>query len=151
MPRTPGTPRQPLGDVSPARRNQIIGARDHGIKFGPIARLNNLPESTCRGIYKRAETQVGGRSLSKGRPPKALTAGDQRLIRRAIVANPKITAAQLVIQTVPHVSKKTVYRYLKISGIQKWRCRQRPLLTEEHARLRLEWATKYDGLPIEFW
>jgi hypothetical protein len=149
--RQPGTPRQPLGEVSPNTRSRVVSARDHGIKFTAIGRMENLLDSTCRGIYKNASHQTSCITPSRpGRPP-LLTIGDQRLIRRAIVAKPKITAAQLVVNCCPHVKKKTVYRYLKKSGIQKWRCRQRPFLTEEHAAKRLAWAEKYDGKPVSFW
>jgi hypothetical protein len=149
--RQPRTPRQPLGETSPNTRSRVVSARDHGIKFTAISHMENLLDSTCRGIYKNASHQTSYITPSRpGRPP-LLTIGDQRLIRRAIVAKPKITAAQLVANYCPHVKKKTVYQYLKKSGIQKWRCRQRPFLTEEHAAKRLIWAEKYDGKPISFW
>ena len=47
-----GTPRQPLGEVSPDTRSRIVGARDYGIKYIAIRRLEELKDSTCRKIYK---------------------------------------------------------------------------------------------------
>lgn len=149
--RAPGTPRQPLGEVSPNTRSRVVGARDHGIKFGAISRMEQLGDSTCRKIYKNASHQTSCITPSHPGVPSVLTPGDHRLIRRAIVINPKITAQQLFISCAPHASKKTVYRYLKKSGIQKWRAKQRPFLTAEHALLRMEWAAKYDGKPVEYW
>jgi len=52
--RPPGTPRQPLREVSPNTRSRVVGARDHGTKFRAISRLENLDDSTCRKIYKNA-------------------------------------------------------------------------------------------------
>jgi hypothetical protein len=52
--RPPGTPRQPLGEVSPNTRSRVIGARDHGIKIGAISRMERLDDSTCRKIIKNA-------------------------------------------------------------------------------------------------
>jgi Transposase len=149
--RPPGTPRQPLGEVSPNTRSRVIGARDHGIKFGAISRLENLDDSTCRKIYKNASHQTSCISNPRTGAPSMLTLLDHRNIRRAIVINPKITAAQLRVSCAPHASKKTIYRYLLKSGIQKWRAKQRPFLTAKHALLRMEWALKHNGKLVEFW
>ena len=54
MARPAGTPRQPLEEVSPNTRSRVVGARDHGIKFTAIARLEELTDSTCRTIFKNA-------------------------------------------------------------------------------------------------
>jgi hypothetical protein len=94
--RPPGTPRPPLCEVSPNKRSRVCGQRDAGIKFRVIARAENLIDSTCRSIYRRAPNQTSCRSNPRpGRPPK-LTPGDERVIFRAIVIQPKITAAQLM-------------------------------------------------------
>jgi hypothetical protein len=146
----PGAPRQPLGEVSPNQRSRVVSARDHGIKYPIITRMENLLDSTCRSIVRNAPHQVSCITPTRSGAPSVLTPGDHRLIRRAIVINPKITAQQLFISCAPHSSKKTIYRYLKKSGIQKWRARQRPFLTIEHALLRMQWATKYDRKPVEF-
>ena len=147
----PGAPRQPLGEVSPNQRSRVISARDHGIHVPAIARMEKLLDSTCRSIIKNAPNQTSCITNKRIGAPSVLTPGDHRLIRRAIVVNPKITAQQLFVSCAPHSSKKTIYRYLKKSGIQKWRAKQRPFLTAEHALLRMEWALKYDGKPVEFW
>jgi hypothetical protein len=147
----PGAPRQPLGEVSPNQRSRVVGAYDHGIKVPAIARRERLTDSTCRSIIQNASHQVSCITPTRKGAPSVLTPGDHRLIRRVIVVNPKITAQQLFVQCAPHSSKKTIYRYLLKSGIQKWRAKQRPFLTAEHARQRMVWATKYDGLPVGFW
>jgi Transposase len=149
--RAPGTPRQPLGEVSPNTRSRVVSTRDHGIKFGAISQLEQLDDSTYRKIYKNASHQVSCITPSRPSTPTILTPRDIRLIRRAIVINPKITAAQLRVSCALYVCKKTIYRYLKKSGIQKWKAKQRPFLTVEHALLRIQWAVKYDGKPVGFW
>lgn len=50
MPRPPGTPRPPLGDVSPNTGSRIVGSRDHGVKFGAI------------GAWKTSKIPLVGRS-----------------------------------------------------------------------------------------
>lgn len=149
--KAPGAPRQPLGEVSPNQRARVISARDHGISLPVIRRMESLKDSTCRAIIKNAPNQVSCTSLPRPGRPSVLTPHDHRAIRRAIVVNPKITAQQLFITCAPHSSKKTIYRWLQKSGIQKWRCKQRPFLTADHARQRRIWAEKYNRKPIEFW
>ena len=149
--RPPGTPRLPLQETSPNTRSRVVSARDHGIKYTAIGRLEKLGDSTLRTIYKNASHQVSCITPKRQGAPSVLSPTDHRAIRRAILVNPKITAQQLFVNYAPHASKKTIYRYLDKSGINKWRCKQRPFLTEDHACQRLEWALKYDGKPIVFW
>lgn len=52
--RAPGTPRPPLGEVSPNTRSRIVGSRDHGVKFAVIGHMERLGNSTIRTIYKNA-------------------------------------------------------------------------------------------------
>lgn len=151
VPRPPGTPRPPLCETSPNKRSRIVGARDHGISFGAISRLEDLKETTCRSIVARSPYQTSSISRPRHGRPGKITPRDERHIFRVIATNPKITAAQLVIQAVPHVKKKTVYRFLKKSGIQKWRCRKRPLLNDERAAARLAWALQHDGKDLAYW
>ena len=88
----PGAARLPLGEVSPIQRSRVVGARDHGIKFPVIARIENLTDTTCRSIVKNASHQFLYITPIRHSAPSVLTPGDHRLIRRAIVINPKITA-----------------------------------------------------------
>ena len=150
MPRAPGTPRPPLGEVSPGRRNGIVGARSHGVPYPAIGGKENLDPSTCRRIVKNASHQTDCITTPQPGRPSLLSLRDQRHIFKLIAINPKITAAQLVVTTVLYINKKTVYRFLKKSGIQKWRCKKKPLLTEERAIVWLAWALKYNGIPLTF-
>jgi transposase len=141
----------PLQECSPNKRSRVVSARDHVIKWPIISRMENLSESTCRSIVKRAPQQTSCITQPRSGRPVELTERHHRKIWRALAINPKITAANLVRECDLPVKKKTVYRYLKKSGIQKWRCRKRPLLTPERAAARLAWALKYDNMPVEFW
>jgi hypothetical protein len=108
----PGAPRQPLGEVSPNQRSRVVSARERSIPFPVIARMEDLQDSTIQSVVSYISSPRTGR-------PLLLTAIDHCAIRRAIVVNPKITTHQLFIIYTPHTLKKTVYQYLKKSGIQK--------------------------------
>jgi hypothetical protein len=97
-----------LGEVSPNQRSRAVGAYDHGIKVPAIVRLEKLTDSTCRSIIQNTSHQTSCITLTRKGAPSVLTPGDHRLIRRAIVVNPKIIAQQLFVQCAPH-SKKTIY------------------------------------------
>ena len=112
-----GTPRPPLCETSPNKRSRVCGSRDSGTKVGVIAQAEQLTDSTVRKILKRAQNQVSYCSRPWSSRPTKLTPYDERVIFRALLVNSKITAAQLVRENVPHVTKKTVYRFLKKSGI----------------------------------
>ena len=117
MPRAPGTPRPPLGEVSPGRRNRIVGARSYGVPYPVIGGKENLNPLTCRQIVKNASYQTDCITIPQPSRPSLLSLRDQRHIFKLIAINSKITAAQLVAIAVPHINKKTVYRFLKKSGI----------------------------------
>jgi hypothetical protein len=138
MSKAPGAPRQPLGEVWPNTRSRVVAGRDWGHKWIDIGAREGLGESTCRQIFKNAQHQTSCITQPKGRKPLLLTERDRRVIFRTIALEPKITAAQLVATTVLHVKKKTIYRFLKKSGIQKWRATKRPLLDDEKAAKRLD-------------
>lgn len=151
MPRPPQTPRPALADLSPGSRNRIIGARAHGVPFSAIATQENCSRSAAFSTVKNAPKRPGAFTQLKGHPARKLSPRDERAIFRAIERNPKITASKLRIEVVPHVSQKTIYRFLQQSGIQKWRCRKRPLLTDERAARRLQWALAHDNKPLAYW
>ena len=76
MPRPPGTPRPPLGEVSPGTRNRVVRARNHGIPYTAIREQENLDPSTCRRIFKNAPNQIS--CITRPRPgrPTLLTERD---------------------------------------------------------------------------
>jgi hypothetical protein len=147
----PGAPRQPLGETSPNQRSRVVSAHEHGISLPVIRRMETLKDSTYRSILKNVSHQVSYITPPRSGRPSLLTAIDHRAIQHAIVINPKITAQQLFVTCAPHTSKKTIYRYLKKSGKQKWRCKVRPFLTEDYAQQRRIWAKKYNRKPVTFW
>jgi hypothetical protein len=126
MPQPPHTPRVPLQEVSPNSRSRVVALHDYGMKYCDISRGENLPPSTCRQIFKNAPLQESCKSRPRSGRPQSITPRLGRRIFRAINFNPKITAAQLRAEVAPEYSKKTIYRFLKKSGIQKWRCKKRP-------------------------
>jgi hypothetical protein len=151
MNQPPRTPRIPLCEVSPNSRSRVVAARDYGARWSEISQKENLPYSTCRSIFKYASHQASCKSKPRNGRPSLITPRDGRALFRAIANNPKITATELRAEVLPTVSADTIYRYLKKSGLQKWRCKKRPLLDNEKAAVRLQWALLHDNQPPAYW
>jgi len=151
MPLPPRTPRTPLCELSPNTRSRVVLAHDYGIKICDIARQENLLPSTCRFIFKNASNQASCKSQPRSGRPSIITIRDGKRLFRAIATNPKITATQLRAGVMPNVSKNTITRYLQKSGIQKWRCRKRPLLNDTKAAARLQWALLHNNKSDAYW
>jgi hypothetical protein len=151
MPQPPHTPRAPFTEVSPNSRSRVVALHDYGMRFADIARGENLQPSTCSRIFQNAQNQDSCKSRPRKGRPQSITPRHGRQIFRAIAVNPKITAAQLRVEVAPQLSKKTIYRFLMKSGIQKWRCKKRPLLDDAKAAVRLHWALSHDNQPLAYW
>ena len=138
-------------ELSPQHRAQIYGAARYGVSVAEIANQENLPASTVKSVIKRVS--LNGSTLSKPRNgrPKKYTDRSQRAIMRIIKSNPKITYAALLERLGSQFSKATIYRILKAHGVTNWRAKKRPLLTEQHAALRLAFARQYVLLTPEEW
>jgi hypothetical protein len=151
MPQQPHTPRTPLAELSPNTRSRVVSARDYGNRFSEIAKREGLNPATCRSIFRNAPKQDSCKSRPRSGRPRIIDPRDGRRLFRAIAINPKITAKQLRVETLPEMSDKTIYRFLKDSGLQKWRCKKRPLLDDNKAATWLRWALLHDNMPPAYW
>lgn len=145
MPPPLHTPRVPFTGISPNSRSRVVALHECGMRFADIARDESLRPSTCRKIFQNAPIQKSCKSRPRSGPPSSITPRLGRRIFRAIVVNPKITGAQLSVEVALYLTKKTIYWILLKSGIQKWRCKKRPLVDKEKAATRLQWAYLHDN------
>ena len=127
-------------ELSPYLRGSIQTWAATGLGAAEIARKTFLTPTTVKSTLLRNSQRHEGTTLSRsGRPPK-LSHRDRRSLLRYVRKNPKLTYEQVLTDLNLPVSSKTVYRILKEEGIKKWIAKQRPLLTEEAAKIRLEWC-----------
>jgi hypothetical protein len=119
MPQLLHTPRAPFTEVSPNSRSRVVILHDYRIQFADITRGENLQPSTYSRIFQNAQNQDSCKSRPRKGCLQSITLYYSRQIFRVIAVNPKITAAQLYIKVALQLSKKTIYRFLKKSGIQK--------------------------------
>ena len=107
--------------------------------------------STIRAEKRRREAGEASTSLlPRGRPTK-LDAADREKLKNAINEKPTITNRALLAIIDNKVFLRTLQLALRTMGERRWCQRQRPLLTPEHARKRLEWARRHEDWTVNDW
>lgn len=145
MPRPKNTP-----NLSDAQRGQIIGLRQTKAQFRDIATIVGCSKATAKSVFYRWKRDGTISTNNAGRPPIISKRDKRRLIREARIHR-KEPLADITSLITPHASVRTVKRILAKSHISKWIAAERPELTEDHARQRLEWAIKYKDWTPEQW
>src|SRR5947207_2145920 len=127
-------------ELSPWLRGSIQTWAATGLGAAEIARKTFLTPTTVKSTLLRNPQRHEGTTLSRSGRPQILSHRDRRVLLRLIRKCPKLTYDQIISETGLDVCKKTVYRILREEGIKKWVAKQRPLLTEETAKIRLVWC-----------
>lgn len=116
-----------------------------------IAAETGVSAGSISGIIKRYNGQQSARSHRRAGRPQKLGERDKRLLFRIIRQDPFIEAEELLKAASLSVSKATLIRFLKKEGIHHRKALRRPLLTEETAKKRLEFAQAYENEDPSFW
>jgi hypothetical protein len=122
-----------------------------GCEQKEIARKFARPQSTISTTIFRNENRENQKSLPRKGRPRLLTSRDERSILRYARSAPKISYRQIKKAVGIQCCNKTLQRLLARHNIVNWRAKKRPLLTEEHAQKRLQWANKYKDWTREDW
>jgi transposase len=112
-----------------------------------IAEILNICKSTVNNVLKRFKKTGNVMPTRAGKcgRHRLLSEGDERLLRRASVVDPTLTANELrtcVGGSVSRVSISTVRRTLVRRGRFSYRPRKCPTLTPAQMRVRLIWCRK---------
>lgn len=153
------TPRRPLGQISsnitnrkelnPSVRGDIKGRTACGQNPPTIARALNIPVSTVRDTVQKVVLRNNNYSLPRSGRPLSYSKLDLRNILRFVRTQPKATYAQLKGDTGVKISTTTIKTILKEHGIENWRAKKRPFLTEDVVAQRLTWCIKRKDWTIE--
>lgn len=143
--------RRPGTELSDEAKGKLCGRRAAGQSIGEIATAEGLSKSTVQDCLQR----VTKRSTIKNKPragrPLKYSERDARCIIRIARKHPKYTYLQLRTTSGLDLSNDTIRSILKAYGIINWRCKKRPALTEEIARLRLQWARTHRNTDWSEW
>ncbi|KAG0444169.1 hypothetical protein HPB47_014088 [Ixodes persulcatus] len=86
----------------------------------------------------------------EGRPRRTTAEEDQWIIA-AVGCDPSMTAAEIREELGLQVSLSTIRKHLHAAGLRSRVACQRPLLTQSHKRLRLEFPTNHLAWTVQDW
>jgi transposase len=116
-----------------------------------IAEAESLQYITVYKVIQRYKERGTTTNMPRsGRPPKA-TLQARRLLKRTIQKEPKLTFEALRKEANLDLSTTTIKKVLHDEGLQHWRARGRPELTQRHATLRLQWALQHRNTDWSKW
>ena len=143
-------PLSTTAEYSPHKRTRITVGYQLGLTPRALFAKENVSPRSVYGIAKRYEYQASGRSLPRSGRPRKLTTRDIRLLLRIIDIDPFVTSEELRISTGLSCSTRTIRRKLVRRGIQHYRARRRPKISEANTVKRLAFARRYVGKPTEW-
>ena len=136
-------------------KGQVVTLRQQGVSYRLIAKQIKLSKSTVEDVWKRyLETGSHENRPRSGRPPASTSRQDRHLVRMSL-QDRFLTAPQLRVEWKEScgvsVSKSTVNCRLVAAGLNGRISRRKPLLTQRHRRLRLEFARQYQCWTVDDW
>lgn len=137
-------------ETSPQFRALLCGRILAGEKQADICKETGIPKGTLSKIYKRYKEGKGFTSAPRGGPRKTNIRTDRAILLSA-QRNPKQPLRELNQNIAPEISRRTINRRLKESNIKKWKAAERPLLDENYAAQRLQWALKHQDWCEDCW
>ncbi len=155
MPRRYRSPRRAKTsreELTPAQRNQILGAAASGEKPMHIARRLDIPKtSVYRTIEQGPERTERGQKSNPRSGPRKTTVDDDTLLAEAAMVAPLQPLRELNTNIMPTVSHRTIQRRIKEQKLAKHRQRPKPLLTGKHRQKQLTWALEHENWTYDDW
>lgn len=146
---------RPYQRVSHAQRVQILLLKERGMSQRAIARQMKLNGTTIEAIVNKWNQYHTVQDRPKVGRPHKLDDRLKRLLARKVQIGQILTATQLVQEALTvhsiTISRYTAQKLLHEQGLKARRTIRRPLLTREHKRRRLEFATAHADWTVEDW
>ncbi|KAJ5660135.1 hypothetical protein N7507_006586 [Penicillium longicatenatum] len=134
--------RRPGYQLAPYERIKLIELKSIRWSYRQIHdRYPSIPlskiKSTCLKADQRGPTQE---TLPRSDQLKKLNDEDKEKIHKAIDDNPRVKYDDLLASVDYKIRRQAIWRLLREENRRKWLVLRRPVLTEEQAQKRLEWA-----------
>jgi hypothetical protein len=124
-------------DLTPYLRGKIVGQANAGDSPAEIQALLGVSRGAVRGSIAQDHARPEGHSAPRSGCPPTYTDRDERIMLRHLRLHPKSTFEQRRQDCSTKMSNNTIKRLARKHGLQHWRAKKRPELTEEHAAERL--------------
>uniref|UniRef100_A0A803KFC9 Transposase Tc1-like domain-containing protein n=1 Tax=Xenopus tropicalis TaxID=8364 RepID=A0A803KFC9_XENTR len=135
-------------------RDKVIEKFKAGLGYKKISKALNIPQSTVQAIIQKWKEYGTTVNLPRqGRPPK-LTGQTRRALIRNAAKRPMVTLDELqrsTAQVGESVHWTTISRALHKVGLYGRVARRKPLLTENHKKSGLQFATSHVGDTANMW
>uniref|UniRef100_A0A669ESK4 Transposase Tc1-like domain-containing protein n=1 Tax=Oreochromis niloticus TaxID=8128 RepID=A0A669ESK4_ORENI len=135
-------------------RDKVIEKFKAGLGYKKISQALNIPRSTVQAIIQKWKEYGTTVNLPRqGRPPK-LTGRTRRALIRNAAKRPMVTLDELqrsTAQVGESVHRTTISRALHKVGLYGRVARRKPLLTENHKKSHLQFATSHVGDTANMW
>lgn len=137
-------------------RNLVIRHANNNIGVREIGRMLNISHCTVARIIRRHRTTGTITTLRRGHcgRRRRLSIHTERLLHRASLINPRLTARELQVQVGGHameVDRRTVCRTLSRSGLSVYRPVASPCLTPHRCQVRFQWARQHANWTRQQW
>lgn len=132
--------------LSTDERQRVIGMVQAGMSLRAIARMTNCHHSTIVRLNERYRTTGSARDNLRSGQPRVTTAVQDRHIVLSHLRNRFLPASQTARETAGRrgqVSRMTVIRRLRETGLTARRPYVGPNLTQRHRQQRLQWAQEH--------
>jgi transposase len=149
--RTINTNRSRGKELSPYVRGKIVGMAEKGGSVSEIQARFQVSRQAVRGSISKDPQRPEGESALRSGRPRIYTIRDERMMLRNLRLYPKSTFEERRRETGLEMSNTTIKRLAQKSGLQHWRAKKRPELTEEHAAERLLWCKCRVHWGVEEW
>ena len=132
-------------------KGRIDAYHDMDLNSTEIGTKVDRAPSTIRSYLKKRRTH-GYQNLPRSGRPSKISERGFRMLKRYVRRNRTHNYKTVQANTLSNVSIRTIRRKLrKVLNMRKWLAKNRPRLTEEHARKRLQWAEKVKDWTAEDW
>lgn len=137
--------------LSKAKNTNIIARLNEGLSLKKISSMFGVHKSTVSRIKKANNIQT----TNKPGRPKKLSARDEKYCVKKIISGESQTATKVAKDLKNdfqiQVSRHTVARSLKSSGLRSGEKKKKPALSEKNRKLRLEFAKIHRDWTFDDW
>lgn len=116
-----------------------------------ISRIFIINKSIISRLISKYKATGTVDSQHKGGRRRKTTKREDKMIKRQIIKNPKVSSGQIVKNLSLEISERTVRRRAVEAGLCSYRSAKKPFISAKNRKLRLEFARKYLSWTPEKW
>ena len=129
----------------------IISEFKNNKTISEISRIFNIKKSIISRLITKYKATGTVDSQHKGGRRRKTSKRDDKMIKRQIIKDPKVSSGQIVKDLRLDVSERTVRRRAVEAGLCSYRSAKKPFISAKNRKLRLEFAKKYLSWTPEKW